>query len=75
MNGTKTFHALAWFAAGAAVGCLIARHVGKCRCGDGRECRNGEKPPLRVKPVPISKKGVPVSGAAGVKQERQGASE
>lgn len=62
MNGKKTIGALACFAAGLTAGYLIAQYAGGRLFGDEPERRGEEKPPLRVKPVPVAKKSVPVSG-------------
>jgi hypothetical protein len=63
MNGKKTFGVLAWFAAGLAAGYLIAQRIGDCFCVDEEtEKHSGKKPPLHVKPVPIVKRSIPISG-------------
>ena len=54
---------MAWLSAGLAVGYVLAQHVGIGVCDDDRCCgaahgHSPEKPPLRVKPVPIVKKTV-----------------
>lgn len=63
MNGKKIFAAMAWLSAGLAAGYLLAQHTGIDFCyapKDGAHHRHGaERPPLRVKPVPLTKKAAP----------------
>ncbi len=63
MKGKSFFAAVAGLSAGLAAGYLLAQHVGIDFCYAPKDCahhRHGtEKPPLRVRPVPIVKNASP----------------
>lgn len=63
MKGKSFFAAVAGLSAGLAAGYLLAQHVGIDFCCAPKDCeqhRHGaEKPPLRVKPVPIVRNAAP----------------